>query len=413
MRNRFSSPLSGILVILIVMLFGSIVYGQVREGVLHSFDDADGANPQAALTFDSAGNLYGTTLKGGADSCGTAFGMSPKKGGGWREGTLYSFNGTDGCAPSAALIFDAAGNLYSTTSAGGAYNCGTVFTLRPKAGGGWRQVVLHSFNDDGMDGCSPLAGLIFDAAGNLYGTTNKGGIYGHGTVFGLMPKPGGGWREGVLHSFNADNGDGVGPQANLVQDAAGNLYGTTTYGGAYGYGAVFELTPQSGGNSIEEVLYSFQHDGTEGTNPYGGLVFDPAGNLYGTTVMGGGYFRCGAVFELTPQAGGGWVEEIVHRFKHNFKDGCGPEASVIFDSAGNLYGTTIYGGDYGYGSVFGLAPRASGGWTEITLHSFDGSGADGYYPVDGLILDATGNVYGTTAVGGSNKYYGTVFGVKP
>ena len=259
----------------------------------------------------------------------------------------------------------------------------------------WNEKVLHSFNDNGQDGGTPEAGLIFDAAGNLYGTTLGGGTYGGGTVFELTPTAGGGWTEKVLYSFCSQPNctDGAGPLAGLILDAAGNLYGTTSQGGdyqcpsgTYTYcGTVFELKPIAGGGWTEQVLHSFDGSGTDGTYPSAGLIFDAAGNLYGTTQVGG-YYGGGTVFELTPTAGGAWTENVLFSF-----DGTGgavPFAGLIFDGAGNLYGTTYEGGTYSNGTVFELTPTAGGGWTEQVLHGF-GNGTDGYYPHAGLIFDKT------------------------
>jgi uncharacterized repeat protein (TIGR03803 family) len=229
--------------------------GGWSEKVLHSFNDTDGAYSSAGLIFDKNGNLYGTTLEGGdygcsASGCGTVFELTPTAGGGWTETVLLNFNGSDGSGPQAGLIFDAAGNLYGTTVGGGTncppFGCGTVFELTPTAGGGWTEKVLHSFGN-GTDGANPFAGLIFDAAGNLYGTTYGGGTYrcgasGCGTAFELTPAAGGSWTETVLYSFSRGN-DGFEPEAGLIFDSAGNLYGTTAVGGTYDGGTVFELTP--------------------------------------------------------------------------------------------------------------------------------------------------------------------------
>jgi uncharacterized repeat protein (TIGR03803 family) len=275
----------------------------------------------------------------------------------------------------------------------------------PATSGGWAERVLHSFNYNGTDGWEPLASLIFDAAGNLYGTTFSGGSYGGGMVFELTPTTGGGWTEQVLYNFGGT--DGWYPEASLIFDAAGNLYGTTVNGGAYGGGTVFELTPTAGGGWTEQVLYSFcaQTNCTDGANPEASLIFDAAGNLYGTTQYGGTTTYGGTVFELTPAAGGGWTEAVLYPFNRNGTDGVVPVASLIFDTAGNLYGTTLGGGTYGNeftgGTVFELTPTAGGGWTEQVLWSF-GSGTDGANPWFGLIFDAAGNLYSTTANGGGN-----------
>src|SRR5664280_3872238 len=310
-------------------------------------------------------------------------------------------------------------SLYGTTLEGGTYYSGTVFELTPAAGGGWTEKVLHNFNENGTDGALPRAPLIFDAAGNLYGTTEYGGTYYDsdlGTVFELTPAAGGGWTEKVLHNFGIGR-DGTDPLAGLIFDAAGNLYGTTEYGGTYydsDLGTVFELTPAAGGGWTEKVLHNFVI-GRDGTDPLAGLIFDAAGNLYGTTEYAGNY-GAGTVFELTPTAGGGWTEKVLHNF--NGTDGEFPYSSLIFDGAGNLYGTTSAGGTYssclsGYycGTVFELTPAAGGGWTETVLHSF-GNGTDGYSPSAGLIFDAAGNLYGTTPHGGTYEG-GTVFEVTP
>jgi uncharacterized repeat protein (TIGR03803 family) len=220
----------------------------------------------------------------------------------------FSYFGKDGTFPWADLVLDAHGNLYGTTAAGGAFpESGTVFELSPKAGGGWKETVLHNFNGtvDNTDGNTPMAGLILDAVGNLYGTTYFGGAHGLGRVFELSPQKGGGWKEKALHDFNKDGTDGYGPQAGLIFDAAGNLYGTTFIGGSgscvyYGScGTVFELTPQADGTWTEKVLHSFNNDGTDGYWPYAGLTLDAAGNLYGTTWAGGAQGN-GTVFEITP-----------------------------------------------------------------------------------------------------------------
>src|SRR5271167_2135923 len=341
----------------------------------------------------------------------------------WSDKVLHNFNdnGTDGYYPYASLIFDAAGNLYGTTSFGGAYGYGTVFELTPTAGGGWTETVLHSFGN-GTDGAEPYASLIFDAAGNLYGTTQYGGIYHVGTAFELTPTAGGGWTATVLYNFGSRSGsgtDGYWPSS-LILDAAGNLYGTTQSGGTHGVGMVFELTPTADGGWTEQVLHNFGSSGTDGAFTQAGLIFDAAGNLYGTTFEGGSYIL-GTVFELTPTAGGGWTETVLHSFG-NGTDGAYPYASLIFDAVGNLYGTTQHGGTYnfcsgGCGTVFELTPTAGGDWTEQMLLNFNGT--DGANPDVGLIFDAAGNLYGTTQSGGTYHncnggfYCGTVFELMP
>jgi uncharacterized repeat protein (TIGR03803 family) len=404
--------------------------GGWTEKVLHSFDSTDGANPNAGLVFDNSGNLYGTTWDGGnsgyeCNTCGTVFELTPSADGGWAETVLYKFcsltDCTDGSYPSATLIFDAAGNLYGTTAFGGAYGWGTVFELTPKHGGGWTEKVLHSFT--GPDGAYPGGGLIFDAAGNLYGTTSNGGIYACGlsecgTVFELTPTASGGWTEQVLHNFS-NSPDGAGPGGALIFDAAGNLYGPTGGGGTYGVGTVFELTPTGRvGSWTEKVLYSFSNS-PDGAGPGGALIFDAGGNLYGTTGSGGTYGK-GSVFELTPTPEEGWTEKVLHSFG-NGTDGVAPDAGVIFDTIGNLYGTTQMGGTCQYqggagcGTVFELMPTRGGDWTEMVLYNFctQTNCLDGMNSYAGLIFDAAGNLYGTTMYGGANFADGTVFELTP
>jgi uncharacterized repeat protein (TIGR03803 family) len=399
-----------------------------KEKVLHSFcsqsNCVDGRSPSAGLIFDAAGNLYGTTTNGGTYNYGTVFELTPRGGGNWEGMVLYSFcsqnNCTDGVSPFGGLTFDAAGNLYGATYWGGAYynscgfGCGTVFELRPTTGGGWTEQVLHNFGNAG-DGANPEGGLIFDAAGNLYSTTPNGGSYGFGTVFDLAPSGGGNWAETVLYAFCSPGRACPGafrPVGGVIFDAFGNLYGMTNGGGAYGnYGTVFEVTPNGSGGWTGMVLHSFGN-GADGFYPQAGLVLDAAGNLYGTT-QGGGTYGDGIAFELTPAGGGNWAEKVLYSFCAQPKcaDGAGPFADLIVDATGNLYGTTGNGGTYGYGTVFELSPTAGGGWTEQVLNSF-GNGTDGYGPAAGLLFDASGNLYGTTYDGGLYNE-GTVFELSP
>jgi uncharacterized repeat protein (TIGR03803 family) len=331
------------------------------------------------------------------------------------EKQLHNFktDGKDGNNPNAGLIFDRAGNLYGTTYDGGAHGGGTVFELTPKKGGGWRETILHNFNPHIKDGSYPLAGVIFDASGNLYGTTSVGGLYQQGTVFELTAKAGGGWTETILHSFSNGGRDGAGPAASLIFDAAGNLYGTTQEGGDSSCGAVFELKPHAGGGWGEEILHRFSLDGKDGCTPLAHLIFDEAGNLYGTT-KAGGFFRAGTVFELMPKAGGAWTEKRLEFFNSSGRYGYNPVASLIFDAVGNLYGTTETGGHAkykgGHGTVFSLTPAVHGVWAENVLHWFNEN--NGGAPVADLIFDSLGNLYGTTSQGGDHLA-GTVFKLAP
>jgi uncharacterized repeat protein (TIGR03803 family) len=388
-----------------------------QEKILYSFgaDSTDSADPWfSGLVFDGKGNLYGTTYYGGANDAstggaGTVFELSPAAGAAWTEKVLYSFGATstDGSGPLSGLIFDAKGNLYGTTYNGGVNSDkGTIFELSPAADGSWTEKVLNSFGADSTDGTHPSADLIFDAKGNLYGTTSGGGVNGDGTVFELTPATGGGWTETVLHGFGATGKDGKQPNAGLIFDAKGNLYGATDLGGAYGSlssgGTVFELTPDASGDWTAKVLYSFGADSTSGPFLNGSLIFDATGNLYGTTEEGGANNGNGTVFELTPADEGSWTEKVLHSFGATGTDGAHPWAGLTFDAAGDLYGATKSGGDDGSGTVFELTPAGDGSWTEKVLESFGSTSTDGTSPASGLIFDAQGNLYGTTMSGGAH-----------
>ena len=332
-----------------------------QESILYSFGgvSSDPSEPNAGLILDAKGNLYGTSQYGGVNGNGAVFELSPKEGGGWTETVLWSFNqGTEGGQPLGSLVFDKDGNLYGTLEYGGLNGGGSVFELSPGAGEVWTLKLLYSFdqsNGNGESGpANPYANLIFDSDGNLYGTTDAGGLDSWGTVFELSPSTGGEWTLNVLHTFytgpNASN-DGQFPHDGLIFDSEGNLYGTTSGGGANGsvYGTVFELSPAGGGNWTEKVLWSFNTPSNgDATHPAAGLVFDAQGNLYGTGSQGGNTGNLGAVFELSPGTGGAWTEKVLWNFTGGPSDGASPYSTLVLDAQGNLYGTTSYGGADGY-----------------------------------------------------------------
>jgi uncharacterized repeat protein (TIGR03803 family) len=327
---------------------------------LYSFTrGSDGANPQARVIIGPDGGLYGTTQYG-ANGYGTVFKLTPPPTAcktalcPWMETTLYRFSGgADGGNPFGEVVFDKAGNLYGTTLLGGIgtcnnlYTCGVVYELK-RSGGSWTESVLYSFTG-GDDGGAPSAGLIFDADGNLYSTTSTGGSHNDGTVFQLSPA-GGNWSETVLYSFGGN--DGSQPVGGLIFDASGNLFGTTENGGLAGGGVAFELT-LSNGLWVQTKLYSFGLQSGDGTAPYDSLVMDTIGNLYGTT-SAGGPGNIGNVFRLTPD-NGGWTGNAMHEFT-NGSDGATPFSGLIFDANGNLFGTTDSGGTDGFGVVFEITP---------------------------------------------------------
>jgi uncharacterized repeat protein (TIGR03803 family) len=359
--------------------------------VTHKFagSPGDGACSYAALIRDSAGNLYGTTTSGGASGYGAVF-MLDKTG---TETVLYSFTdrATDGLTPYAGLVRDSGGNLYGTTYEGGA-GVGVVYKL-DTAG---TETVLHTFTG-GADGALPYASVIRDAAGNLYGTTAQGGLWNYGVVFKL-DKTG---KETVLYNFTG-GADGGLPRAGVIPDSTGNLYGTTSGGGAAGWGVVFKLNKKTG---TETVLHTFTGR-ADGGGPMAGVIRDSAGNLYGTTSAGGisGY---GVVFMLDKTG----TETALYSFTGG-TDGATPLAGLIRDSAGNLYGTTNVGGASGYAGVVFKVDTIG---TETVLHNFT-AGADGAFPYAGLVRDSTGNLYGTTCGGGIASGYagdGVVFKIKP
>lgn len=408
-----------------------------KEKVLYSFCSVppctDGFHPNNGLILDAAGNLYGTTYQA-YGAAGTVFELTPGTDGTWSEKTLYTFCANsnkcpDGDYPSAGVIFDAAGNLYGITDGGGALGGGVVFQLTPGAGGSWSEKVLHNFD---VNVAEPAGGLAFDAAGNLYGTIYYGGTHnncgtkiGCGIAFRLTPGANGKWAYKVLHNFNDNGKDGFYPAATLTTDASGNVYGTTTQGGRFGYGTVFELTPGSNDKWTETILHSF--DESDGAIPSGSVTLDPAGNLYGLTYFGGdggcsvqGVNGCGTVFELVA-ANGKWREKVLRSFLRPR----GPTGGVVLGAAGNLYGTTGGGGRYdvygectGCGTAFELSPGPDDKWTESTLHSF-GKGDDGSQPTGSLIFDTAGSLYGTTWYGGDSGSNcgpagcGTVFEITP
>jgi uncharacterized repeat protein (TIGR03803 family) len=334
------------------------------------------------------------------------------------ETVLYNFcsqtSCVDGYVPYGSLVADASGNhLYGTTYQGGTNNYGEVFELT-LSGGTWSQSVIYSFlGPSNNDGANPVAGLVIDASGNLFGTTYVGGPSSQGTVFELS-KSGSSWKETVLHSFDDISGsDGYYPYGTLAFDAAGNLYGTTLYGGKTSGGTVFQLKA-SNGKYTYHLIHDFTTSSSSAYYPYGGVVVDPKnGYLYGTTYNGGVIWNVGAVYQLR-EVSGVWISSVIYTF---LGDSLGQysESALTVDAAGNLYGTNYQGGAFNLGDVFKLTPGSNNTWTQKIIYSFKGyAKKDGAYPYfAGVTLDALGNIYGTTYQGGSsaanNLNYGTVY----
>ena len=418
-KKPFSAAKSIFVIFVTLLLASAISTAQTQAPkfkVLHTFHGKDGANPTDVLISDTAGNLYGTTGVGGGgncsggEGCGTVFKID-KAG---NEVWLHKFNGANGAIPLAGLLRDTSGNLFGTTLEGGdtncdaTYGCGTVFKLDRT---GKKETVLHKFTGD-PDGYFPESLLVDDKAENLYGTTYEGGTHSQGTVFRIDAAG----KEKILHSFTGPpdgGGDGAFPDPGVIRDAEGNLYGVTVAGGGSGAGAVYEVSS----SGEETLLYSFS--GSDGAQPDSVLLLDAKGNLYGTTQNGGnsacGGTGCGVVFELSPQSDGSWSETVLYRFCSvgNCADGEGPGTGpLVIDRAGYLYGTTYFGGAYSNcnGGTCGVVFRLDATGKETVLHSFTG-GTDGAAPSAGLIMDSHGNLYGTTQEGGTACYASSTCGV--
>ena len=374
--------------------------------VIHSFTGGgDGYQPYAGVAIDQGGNLYGTTAEYTAEPpAGTVFQMKYKNGA-WTLKTLKTFNIVGGgpLLPEGRVVFGPGGALYGVTFYGGGgfcteLGCGSVYLLQPQGNicstfeCPWN-VSQYSFlgpphNDDGFE--PSLVDPVFDAAGNMYGTTTEGGEYS-GNVF-MLVRSNGQWTSTSIHNFTGT--DGMYPQSGVTLDAQGNIYGTAWMGGPNGNGSVYKLT-NTGGSWTEETLYGFPNS-TDGQYPVGGLVFDHQGNLYGSTESGGANGG-GTVFELSP-SGGGWNFSVIHTFATQ-GPGTGPLSTLAMDPAGNLYGTTYADGAFGDGNVFKLTNN-NDSWTYTDLHDFT-NGDDGGNPIGGVALDANSNLYGTTYGGGS------------
>jgi uncharacterized repeat protein (TIGR03803 family) len=389
--------------------------------IIHSFAGPEGAFPEAGFAIDGAGNLFGTTSEGGHNDGNIlelTYGRS-----GWTLDSLYVFaGGWDGNYPEGKVSIAPDGTMYGTTKMGGAScvnnpnGCGTVYHWAPPPRIPRAPYVIHRFLG-GTDGAFPESELTFDESGSIYGTTFGGGFAGTescpggcGTVYKLTPS-GAGWEETVLHSFRGV--DGRYPWGGVVFDRAGNLYGTTIGGGGYqncpqGCGVIYELTP-SGSSWAVQTLHIFT-GGSDGSSPTGGLILDSSGNLYGTTSTGGPGGG-GTVFELTP-TNSGWTFTTLYGIPGIGLAGEGVRGSLVMDRAGSLYGTTDADGANSRGSVFKLTP-SNGSWTYTSLHDFN-EPAEGWFPVPGVVLDSQGNLYGMTAIGGTTSCgCGVAFEITP
>jgi uncharacterized repeat protein (TIGR03803 family) len=399
-RRPISYLLTGVLSALVLFAMITTAGATSSTKVIYSFaGDEDGEYPSTELVRDGAGNLYGTTVQGGDFGSGTVFQLAP-------DGThtiLYSFtSGPDGAQPYGGVTLDAQGNLYGTAVTGGSGacegGCGVAYTLT-NVGGTYSQTVLHSFTG-GNDGSGPGAGLTIDDRGNLYGMTPTGGAYGIGTIYQLHPNQQGGYRFRVIHTFTGGLDGSSASAGRMILDQAGNLYGAATVGGRFGNGVVFQLKLHSG-MWRQKTLYSFKGQPDAGF-PYGGLVFDQAGNLYGTTYYDGER-DLGSVYQLHPGPGGIWKERVLYSFVGG-SDGSNSISSLVFDSSGNMYGTTSEGGAPGCscGTIFKMTPGGQESWTESVAYAFTGP-PDGAFAYNGLVGDDQGNFYGATVHGGADN----------
>jgi uncharacterized repeat protein (TIGR03803 family) len=395
------------LLIVLALLAPSAALAQT-ESIIYSFQTAIGSPyyPQSDLIFDKAGNLYATTYYGGLLGLGTVFQLVPGSGS-WTLNILHSFLGpsADGEYPAAGLTIDEKGDLYGTTWASGPGNYGITFKVSPQPDGEWTYSVPYYFSSNGDGGIIPYSGLTL-YKGTLYGTTSLGGGTDQlGTVFTLSPSASGDWNELPIYDFTYSFG--FQPYGSLIVDGAGNLYGTTRAEGANGAGTVFQLSPGANGNWIGRPLHAFS-GGLDGGTLYGSLALDKSGNLYGTTYSGG-KLGFGTVFELIRQSNGRWTGKTLYNFTGG-SDGGNPYAGPTLDSAGNVYGVAVNGG-LGDGTLFELV-RNGGNWTQKTVYQFGTNNFDGANPYGRLVFDPAGNLYGTTYHGGS-AYLGAVFKVVP
>jgi uncharacterized repeat protein (TIGR03803 family) len=374
--------------------------------VIHNFTNGfDGGNPTAGVTL-RGGALFGTAAYGGRQGRGSVYQMT-HLGNQWGFNPISDLPNYDGAFPMARVVFGPDGHLYGTTE-----DYGTVFNLIAPisickaAFCPWTQDTLHTFlgTPDGRQ--TSLGDLIWDKQGNIYGTTAYGGQYDYGTVFEMMPS-GSGWMEAPIYSFSHANGDGAYPETGVVFDKNGNLFGTTERGGAYNFGTIYELKYVVGVGWTESIIYSFQN-ADDGAFPDANLIFDSAGNLYGATLYGGeGGTQGGTVFKLSP-SGDTWTFNLLYTFSG--RPGCGPQAALTLDAAGNLYGTTQCDGANAWGNVFKLA-KTQNSWVYTSLYDFTGN-ADGLDPISNVSIDTDGSLYGTTYYGGSAGY-GVVWQIKP
>jgi uncharacterized repeat protein (TIGR03803 family) len=399
-RGFSRSVIGGLALFAVMAIMVNVAWAKpASTQVAYSFaGDEDGEYPSTELVIDGSGNLYGTTVQGGEFGGGTVFQLTPSG----DHNVLYSFRGsTDGGQPYGGVTLDADGNLYGSAVVGGnggscEDGCGVAYKLT-NVGGTWTQTVMHSFTG-GLDGSGPGSGLTLDAHGDLFGMTPTGGAYGLGVIYQLHSVSGT-WHFRVIHAFTGGDDGSSGSAGRLLLDSAGNLYGAATTGGANQKGTVFEMK-RRGSDWNYRVLYAFKGMPDAGF-PYGGLLFDGRGRLYGTTYYDGAN-NLGSVYQLTPTRHGPWKERVLYSFQGG-TDGANSISSLVPDASGNLYGTTSEGGAPGCscGVIFKLSPAGGGAWTESVAYAFMGV-PDGAFAYNGMVSDGHGNYFGTTVHGGED-----------
>jgi len=373
---------------------------RATTSVIFSFDGSSlGGYPDSDLVMDAAGNLYGSAVEGGTANGGVVFELTSGPSG-WTQTILHNFTGElDGAEPYGGVTLDARGNVYGTAVTGGTGGgceggCGVLYELT-QSGGLWTENVIHTFTG-GADGPGPGGGVTIDASGNVFGTTPTGGSFGLGVIYEASPK-GAGWTFRVIHPFTGGRDGATGAKGRLTLDARGTLYGVATAGGQYGSGVAYRLAETPGGKWRLKALYQFQGEPDVGF-PYGALAFDAKGNLFGTSYYDGAN-EVGGVYELSPTPSGPWKERVLYSFAGS-PDGASSISGLVFDAAGNMYGTTSEGGA-GKGTIFELSPNGDGTWTESVAYSFAGA-PDGAFPYDGMLGDGVGNFFGATVHGGTD-----------
>ena len=423
MRSKIPGP--GIVILAMLPMLAIHLTAQSPRpqlAILYNFTGlSDGSYPEPVV-IGSGGVLYGATITGGASNCGTVFSLTPPRtpAGAWTETVLYSFTcGSDGSSPSGVVI-GSGGALYGTTNSGGGAGFGTVFSVEPPASpeGTWRYTMLHSFAGT-PDGATPDFGVAVGACGMLYGTTLFGGANNAGTIFSMTPpSPAtGSWKEETLFSFGGP--DSSNPSGGVAIGGGGVLYGTISFGGTSGYGAVYSLTPPLAprGKWLQNSLYN-STGGANGANPNSGVAVARGGVLFGTTIIGGigsciSDAGCGTVFALKPLAStvSAWQQFVLYSFT-GFSDGGNPTTSLVIGNDDKIYGTDGPGFTFGAGTLFSLTPPSSpgGAWTENVLHDFTG-GADGGYP--NCVTPPVNGVLYCSATQGGEYGAGTVFALRP